>query len=442
MKKILCLLLVISLCVSMYFIFFKKSEYYDYTNNAVATAADKISVSYEDSRQDGYKEFIDKLDRFAAKLTYEVYSDSDKQSNICISPVSVYMALALSIECGNGETRDEILNAVGVTYDEVNNFTKYLYAFSNQTYYSRSRGDYEVSAFEELANSIWADDGVELNQNGVNNLANNYNCDLFRVDFGSDQAGKAISSYIKDKTHGLIDGSIDFPPETLITIINTFYLKEVWNQFGEDLSFTKSSYDFVNVDGSITNTKLLRGYYNSGRVYEGDGYTSFYTTTEHGFKIKFILPDDGHTLAEVFTAENIYNINNITDYGYVDDENRVLHNTRVFFPEFEASFDGNLAGILQNDFGINSMFNIAKCDFSNITNAKVACSSVIHKCSLTVDKTGIEGAAVTAMLLDTSAGPGEYEEVYHNYIIDRAFGFVITDSYGAVLFSGVVNNIE
>ena len=33
-------------------------------------------------------------------------------------------------------------------------------------------------------------------------------------------------------------------------------------------------------------------------------------------------------------------------------------------------------------------------------------------------------------------------EVYHDYIVDRAFGFVITDSYGAVLFSGVVNSVN
>ena len=89
MKKAICLILVISLCVSLYFIFFREKGDYDYTNNVVATAAEKIGVSYNDSRQDGYQEFIDKLEKFAAELTYEVYSDSDKQSNICISPVSV-----------------------------------------------------------------------------------------------------------------------------------------------------------------------------------------------------------------------------------------------------------------------------------------------------------------------------------------------------------------
>ena len=94
-----------------------------------------MEVKHSDSKQEGYEEFIEKLDLFAAKLTYEIYADSNKRSNICISPVSVYMALALATECANGETREEILNAVGVTYDEVKNFTKVLYAFSNYIVY-------------------------------------------------------------------------------------------------------------------------------------------------------------------------------------------------------------------------------------------------------------------------------------------------------------------
>ena len=62
---------------------------------------------------------------------------------------------------------------------------------------------------------------------------------------------------------------------------------------------------------------------------------------------------------------------------------------------------------------------------------------------LTVDGSFATGAAVTVMPMAGAAGPLEgYEEVYHDYIVDRAFGFVITDSYGAVLFSGVVNSVN
>lgn len=437
MKKLLSFALILAMC------FLLSSCGVKYENYTVAAAAKRVEVDLTDSRDEGYLAFISKLDRFAAKLTYQVYSDSDKQTNVCISPVSVYMALALAAECADGETREEILNAVGVTYDEVSSFTQTLYSFANQSYtYSDALGGRSVSAFEELANSIWADNGVKLKEEGVNNLANNYNCDLFSVDFGTTEGEKAINAYIKEKTHGIIDSDIDLSPETLITLINTFYLKEVWNENGNKLKFTDESYGFKNSDGSITDTELLCGYYFNGKAYEGDGFTTFFTETEHGFRVKFIVPADGHTLEEVFTSENIYTINNITDYGYQDDVNMLLHHTRVLFPEYKASYDGDIADILKEDFGINKLFELDECDFSNITDEPVACDGVIHKCGLTVNARGIEGAAVTVMPMNGAAGPLEgYEKVYHDYVVDRAFGFVITDRYGSLLFSGAVNDV-
>lgn len=438
MKKVISIILVFIICFAFSSCAVKPENY------ALAHAAKAMDVKYSDIKQDGYEEFIDKLEVFASKLTYKVYLDSDKQTNICISPVSVYMALALATECANGETRDEILNAVGVTYDEVKNFTKVLYAISNREYYyTDMMDDRKILAFEQLANSIWVDKNTSIKEDCINNLANNFNCDLFSVNFKKSESEKAISAYIKEKTHGIIDSDIKMPPETLITLINTFYLKEVWNHDGDDLLFTDIAYDFKNADGSVTNTKLLQGYYFNGNIYEEEGFTSFYTRTEHGFDIKFIVPQDGHNLSEVFTSENIYNINNLGNYGYVDEENKLLHHTRVFFPEYKASFDGNLAEILKNDFGIKKLFNLEECDFSNVTDDCLACNGVIHKCSIDVNKKGIEGAAVTAMIMAGAAGPLEgYKDVYHDYIVDRAFGFIITDSFETIIFSGVVNSLN
>lgn len=438
MKKFISLILVLLLSFNFASCAVNTDKY------ALAHAAEATEVNYKDYEQEDYKKFIDKLDAFASKLTYEVYADSDRQTNICISPVSVYMALALATECANGETRDEILNAVGVTYEEVTNFTKILYALSNcEYYYTNISNKKKVLAFEELANSIWVDKNASLKENAINNLANNFNCDLFGVNFKTYEGEKAINAYINDKTHGVIDGNVKLSPETLITLINTFYLKEVWNKDGDELDFTKETYNFINADGSVTNTKLLRGYYFDGNIYEGEGYTSFYTRTQHKFDIKFIVPVDGYTLADVFTQDNIYNIDNLGDYGYIDEENKLLHNTRVFFPEYKASFDGDLAEILKNDFGIKKLFDFEQCDFSNVTDDKLACSGVIHKCSLDVNAKGIEGAAVTVIPAATASGPlVGYEDVYHDYIVDRAFGFVLSDRYGKVLFSGVINNVN
>ena len=439
--QVISFILTLALCLSLSSCATFDSLFgYKYEKHALALAASKIDTKYDDYLRDGYQEFLDKLSLFAAKLTEEVYSDTKGGENFVISPLSVYMALALATECAAGDTRDEILNAVGVTYDEVQSFTKYLYAFSNVTYNSNGIGK-QVSAVKQLSNSIWVDNDTQLKESGVNNLANNYNCDMFTVDFESGEGSDAIRAYIKDKTHGLIDGEIELSPETLITLINTLYLKDIWNPDGDNLSFTDSTYKFANADGSTTSTKLLEGYYNNGNIYEGDGYRTFFTTTEHNLMIKFIVPTDGHTIEEIFTAENIYAVDGITDYGYVDDENKLLHHTRVLFPEYEAEFDGDIADTLKEEFGIEKIFNLDECDFSGVTDEKIVCEGVVHKASLEVNKRGIEGAAVTYIPMAGDPGPGEYENVYHDFVVDRAFGFILTDSYGAVLFCGVINNV-
>ena len=442
MKKTISLIIILALCLSLASCSMFDSIFgYKYEKHTLALAAPKINANRNDYKTEEYREFMAKLSAFAAKLSCEVYSDAAGDGNFVISPVSVYMALALATECASGETRDQILNAVGVTYDEVQNFTKYLYASCNVEYKTDEEIK-QIRGIKELSNSIWVDDGAQVKDSGINNLANNYNCDMFSVDFGSNDANRAIKEYIKEKTHGLIDSAPNLSPETLITLINTFYLKDVWNTFGEDLAFTKTTYDFVNADGSITTTKLLRGYYNNGKVYEGDGYSTFYTETECGFRIKFIVPTGDHTIDEVFTAENIYAVNGITDYGYRDKENMILNHTRVFFPEYEASYDGDLADTLMEEFGIEDLFDVDKCDMSNITDEPLVCEGVVHKTYLKVNRRGIEGAAVTYLPNAGDAGPGEYEEVYHDFIVDRAFGFILTDAYGTVLFSGVINNVE
>lgn len=436
MKKLLAMILTLS------FLFSLSSCNVDYKGFTVAAAGVKPDVTYKDSVEEGYMAFLEKLDAFAAKLTHEVYSDSEKQTNLCISPVSVYMALALAVECTDGTTRDEILDAVGVSYEEVKRFTGVLYAFSNRTRGDTGAfGNEQIMMLEELSNALFADKSVSLKDAGVKSLANNYNCDLFHVDFGSSEGEKVVAAYIEDKTHGLIEGGVELSPETLITLINTFYLKEVWDNQGDKLNLTKEKYLFKNADGSTQNTRLLEGYYFNGKAYEGDGYTSFFTRTANGFTVKFLLPRDGHTLDEVFTEENIYRINNVTDYGYKDDENKLLHHTRVFFPKYEASYDGDLADILRNDFGITSAFDETQSDFSGITEDAIVLDRVLHRCELKVDEIGIEGAAVTVVAGDGAGAPPKYTKVYHDYIVDRAFGFVITDGYGGVVFSGAVNRV-
>ena len=123
-----------------------------------AASTESIESEYD---VDELNAFLEKLDIFSAKLTHEVYKVEN--GNYCISPVSIYMALSIAIECANNETRDEMLNAVGVTYDEVKKFTNYLYCSLNKEYYyDNYLGNEKLASLIDLSNSIWIDNNFDV----------------------------------------------------------------------------------------------------------------------------------------------------------------------------------------------------------------------------------------------------------------------------------------
>ena len=274
-----------------------------------------------------------------------------------LSPVSVFMALSLAAECADGDTRCEILNALGVTYDELKTNSKLLYRELNVEHGGGGLLETGTTGRVDMTNSIWIDENVTVKDDCINSLAQDYYCYSYRTDFAkkTDVANRAIRQFVKKQTKGLIDKKFLFTPETLFTLINTLYLKDVWNSRGDDIAMTGESYSFKERDGENESVKLMMGGYKYGRAYTGVDFTSFYVTTYNGYKIKFILPSEGHEIEDVFTKENIFTANSIENYNAVDEENKIKYYTRCLFPEFKADFDDEVTDVLKEDFNIHSL---------------------------------------------------------------------------------------
>ncbi|MDE7439540.1 MAG: hypothetical protein K2N23_03435, partial [Clostridia bacterium] len=379
-------------------------------STVLGSPQDTTTIEYTERDTVKVKTISESAEKFAADFASLAYKNYKDDTNFTVAPVSVYMALSLAAQCAGGDTQSEILSALGVSYDQLlNGFSDYYRSlFAEYTYEGKIKGMIDFS------NSIWLDNSAAVKQNCVDTLAEKFHCYSYKADFMSDNksANEAVRQFVKDKTKGLIDRDFKLSTDTLFALINTLYLKDIWNAFGDELLLTNKVYDFSNYDSSVKKTKLLRGYYNSGRVYEGKNYNTFFTSTNNGNKIKFILPKNGNSVDDIFTAENLAEINSITDYNAVDDVNKIKYYTRCLFPEFTAEYDEDIRGLLK-EMGISSMFSFATCDFSELVSVPTCCTKVVHATKLKVDKTGMEGAAVTVIGVDASAPPPviEYEEV-------------------------------
>ena len=278
--------------------------------NLLAAPAESSEFGYSDAREEGFIAMNASAEAFASKFAYEAYSAYEGEGNFAVSPVSVYMALALAAESADGNTRAELLNALGVTREALLNDLGKLYASLMREY---------TGGMSEVTNSVWLDAAVDFDQN-------KYYCYSYSADFKGDneKANIAIKNFVKERTRKLIDTDFNFDTSTAFVLLNTLYLKDVWNTLGKDLEVTGEKYSFDTGSGTV-NKNFLRGYYSGGRAYESEVYRSFYSATANGYKLKFIVPKDGHSLAEAFTAENIAEAGSDKDYNGRRQQGTLLH---------------------------------------------------------------------------------------------------------------------
>ena len=373
------------------------------------------------------EDLLDKINSFSALLTYEfIQSATD---NSVISPLSVYMALALTYEALDSGAKEELLNALKVTENDLKKTRELIETLTMNYAYGDGLNKKEVSRLT-LTNSLWfdMDNGLEYNKEVLKRMADDYYCHIMQAPFNTDnkKANQILRDFVKDETNGLIDRDFAISNDVLALIVNTLYLKDMWSDEG-----------FLSTEGRDFNghkQDFLIGNYFNGKTYIDRKYSSFYTKTYSGFKIHFILPNEGQDIKEIMTSSTIYNTIN-RQYEVVNEELMEQYHTRVIFPKFNASGDVDLKKILEEKFGVRKLFSGF---LSPLTDSELYISGINHKAELKVDEKGIEGAAVTYIPMCGSAAP-VYRDVYYDFIVDRTFGFVVTTSDNVILFSGVVS---
>lgn len=402
------------------------------------------SLSHDYSRDDtnevGYVGFKNKMLVFSHKIS-ETFVKNGYVSgeNIVISPLSIQLCLGLAVRCAGGQTRQEILDAFDMNYETFNQYYKLFY---NENIFSATTNTGDLMAEQILSNSIWFDNDISLLDDGLDALRNDYYCYSFKTDFNNNnrQSNQDITDFIEKNTNGILKPDLELSASTLFTLINTLYLKDVWNEAGSNLAEAPTSYKFKNSNGLTSQKQLLYGSYVSGRALHTNDYSAFYSDTQTSYRIYYIKANEGKNLKDLFNKETLNNVLDTTNYERINEEKMEMYETRCIFPEYSVYSDIDLKNMFIEDFHVQSLFSLKTCDFSNIIDGNVFCDTFKQIAKLDVDKKGIRGAAVTYMAY-SGAPYNPYTQVKEDFVVDQEFGFVLTKK-GSVLFSGVVTNID
>ena len=217
---------------------------------------------YRELRDESFVTFRDIAERFSSEFAEYVCSSAGESANCAVSPFSVFSALSLAAECAGGNTRQEILSALDVTYEQLSEQSSLFY---------RSVVQDGKTCTVAPTNSVWVNGGTRVNTSCIDALARNYFCHSYSTDFVNDnvQANKAVRYFVKKQTKGLIDRDFNLDTQTLFALVNTLYLKALWNSYGDEIPFAREKYKFASSDGTENPVRLLQGSYALGRAYDG-----------------------------------------------------------------------------------------------------------------------------------------------------------------------------
>ena len=362
---------------------------------------------------------------FAAASAEAVLIDSEDEKgaeNPVYSPLSYYMALSMTAECASGNTRDEIVKALGS--EDIEKLRE-----SNESIF-RCVNFENDAANCILSNSLWLNNKYDFKQDTLNLLAKNYYAVSFAKDFGNEQTANEISDWISKNTKGKLNPEIKIgdPELDVMKILNTVTFKAPWDE-----AFKSSGKEvFHKRDGSEVTCDFLKEH-TSGAVGSGENYKVFGKSYDYGFRLNFVLPDEGVDINDIIsdsdTLAEIYIGNYVAEKYDVD----------FSMPPFEVSSKFDLKGAAK-ELGISDAFNSGKADFSSLTDNEKSgayIDAITHEAVLKTDKDGSEGAAYTIVEIKASASPMPLKNKAE-FKLDRPFFYYV--SYGRIpVFAGVID---
>lgn len=362
---------------------------------------------------------------FAFNLFNRQLHAESSNANSLISPLSVYLCLAMAYNGADGQTKAAIEQALaikGTTIDEVNKVCQAIV-----TQMPQEDGKVALS----IANSIWYSNGTSAPLNSfLDATSTYYKATSKALDFSSPSAVTAINNWVSTSTNGKIEKIIDkIEAGEIMFLINAIYFHGSWkNGFSasrthNDIFYaadrSQPSVPFMSEE--ITVNYLRADSYQGVELPYGSG---------KGFSMFVLMPNDPQQSMQDFAAS--FDLNAFAD-NLKSAENVGL---LVTIPKWEYSYSvQDFRGVL-SDMGMANAFS-DNAEFPKMYSMRVRLTRVVHKTYIKVSEDGTAAAAATVAasgLMMASPPPREFK-------LDHPFLYLIMEKQtGSILFVGSVND--
>ena len=365
---------------------------------------------------------------FAFNLFSNVYAQesSNEDNSFMVSPLSLSMALAMTMNGAENETKvamQEALRLKEFSEDEINSYYKKLKDALLTT---------DPSTKLSIANSIWTNQNIIIKDEFLNTNKEYFNSSVESVNFSDSRTSGRINEWASNNTNGLIKKVIDkTDPNDLMYLLNAIYFKGVWaSEFKKSNTRQKT---FTLEDGATVNVDMMS---QTEKLRYNDDANLQVVELPYGnsaFSMLVLLPKDEISLLDI--------INSLNNFGNWERLKSGLseYEVELYLPKFKTEYSKKLNTVL-SDMGMGLAFT-DRANFSRMSNVASKIDFVKQDTYISVDEVGTEAAAVTSVGMVTTSLPMEPQRVVFN--ANRPFIYVIQEnSTGSILFMGVVKNFN
>ena len=190
--------------------------------------------------------------------------DAGKENRVC-SPLNIYMALSMLAAVTDGQTRQQILDALGAESLEL------LQKQTAQLWTENSSDDGLVTS--TLANSIWLRNGYSYNEETLQKLGEEFYASAFSGEMGTDAYNNMLRDWINEHTGNLLTeqaSGLELAPATVLALVSTIYYRASWSDKFSSTATTQDVFHAPNGDVTVDCSTL-----DDQILIKGDGMPTY-----------------------------------------------------------------------------------------------------------------------------------------------------------------------
>ncbi len=362
---------------------------------------------------------------FGFRLFNSISNDAIDE-NVFFSPLVASLNMSMVANAAAGETRAEILNALGLNESQITDLNTAM----NKLITALPDADNKTNL--TLASSVWLADLCKPSDAFKNICSNSYKAGVNTYPFNSPSIASEINKWCSDKTCGAIKQIVNQKEmeQSKFAIANATIFKSEWyrkysNYTGDGIFHTTNHGD--------CKVPMIQKHFDSSAITVTNKLSM--TTDAFGngsFRIAFILPHEDVSINEAIQSLDADTWISIQDADYFG---RDFYEITLIAPKLNLNTEYDMLKYYYK-LGITSAMT-SDANFSELgTSAMLTLSR--QKAQFKMDEKGAE--AVVAQVTvggETSPGPNWTEK--KEFRLDRPFAFVIYESSTkAIIFAGKV----